>query len=94
MSRGTRTSVTVVRVSLEQNGFIGLGECTPTERYQQTAESIVAEIKSVQSQIEAGMSRESLQNILPNGSARNVLDCALWRLEAAYHSTHFGKKSA
>lgn len=33
--------------------------------------------------VEAGMNREQLGRMLPPGSARNALDCALWRLEAA-----------
>ncbi|MCA2015689.1 L-Ala-D/L-Glu epimerase [Vibrio tritonius] len=82
ISRGTRTAVTVVRVSLEQEGFVGLGECTPTPRYNETPESVVAQIQSVVPQLQEGISREALQNLLPAGSARNALDCALWRLEA------------
>ena len=82
ISRGTRTSVTVVRVSIEQDGFIGLGECTPTPRYDETPESVMAQLEQIAQEIRAGLSREALQARLPAGSARNVLDCALWRLES------------
>ena len=83
ISRGTRTAVTVIRVTLEQNGFIGRGECTPTPRYSETAESVHAQLEALQADIEAGLSRDALQTRLAAGSARNALDCALWRLNAA-----------
>lgn len=83
ISRGTRTSVTVVRVSIEEAGFIGLGECTPTARYNESVDSVVAQLNTVKTQIEAGVSNTQLQAILPAGSARNALDCALWRLTAS-----------
>lgn len=83
ISRSTRTSVTVVRVSIEQDGFIGLGECTPTAHYGETPESVMAQLSAVKSQIESGVSRQALQNLLGAGSARNAIDCALWRLQQA-----------
>lgn len=83
ISRGTRTAVTVIRVTLEQNGFIGRGECTPTPRYDETPESVNAELEALRADIEAGLSRLDLQSRLSAGSARNALDCALWRLDAA-----------
>ncbi|MFT4270656.1 MAG: L-Ala-D/L-Glu epimerase [Pantoea sp.] len=83
ISRGTRTAVTVIRVTLEQNGFIGRGECTPTPRYDETPESVNAELEAMRADIEAGLSRVDLQTRLHAGSARNALDCALWRLDAA-----------
>jgi L-alanine-DL-glutamate epimerase-like enolase superfamily enzyme len=42
----------------------------------------VAEIEGVRGQLESGLSRESLQDVLPAGAARNALDCALWDLDA------------
>jgi L-alanine-DL-glutamate epimerase-like enolase superfamily enzyme len=39
-------------------------------------------IEEVRSQVEAGLSRETLQDLLPPCGARNALDCALWDLEA------------
>ncbi|WP_261644092.1 N-acetyl-D-Glu racemase DgcA [Erwinia mallotivora] len=83
IARGTRTAVTVVRVTLEQQGFIGRGECTPTAHYHESADSVTAQLAAVQEDIENGLSREALQSRLLPGSARNALDCALWRLQAA-----------
>ena len=39
-------------------------------------------IESLRTRIEAGISRDSLQALLPPGGARNALDCALWEPEA------------
>jgi L-Ala-D/L-Glu epimerase len=89
ISRGTRTAVTVIRVTLEQNGFIGRGECTPTPRYDETPESVNAELELLRADIEAGLSRVDLQTRLHAGSARNALDCALWRLDAALTKQSF-----
>ncbi|QDX31736.1 N-acetyl-D-Glu racemase DgcA [Dickeya poaceiphila] len=83
ISRGTRTAVTVVRVTLEEHGFIGRGECTPTAHYQETADSVTRQLENVRQAVENGIGLEALQQSLPPGSARNALDCALWRLNAA-----------
>lgn len=83
IARGTRTAVTVVRVTLEENGFIGRGECTPTAHYQETPASVIQQLESVRQAVESGLSLAALQLALPPGSARNALDCALWRLKAA-----------
>lgn len=83
ISRGTRTAVTVVRVTLEERGFIGRGECTPTAHYQETPESVAAQLEAARQAVESGATLADLQRLLPPGSARNALDCALWRLNAA-----------
>ncbi|EIC85866.1 N-acetyl-D-Glu racemase DgcA [Serratia sp. M24T3] len=83
ISRGVRTAVTVVRVTLTEGQFVALGECTPTARYQESADSVCEQLENVRAQVEAGLSREALQQALPIGSARNALDCAMWRLDAA-----------
>ncbi|QEW30342.1 L-Ala-D/L-Glu epimerase [Erwinia billingiae] len=83
IARGTRTAVTVVRVTLEKQGFIGRGECTPTAHYHESAESVTAQLAAVQEEVENGLTLSELQSRLLPGSARNALDCALWRLDAA-----------
>jgi len=40
ISRGTRTAVTVVRISLTDGEFTAVGECTPTARYQESPERV------------------------------------------------------
>lgn len=83
IARGTRTAVAVIRVTLEQDGFIGRGECTPTPRYNESVESVHAQLNAIKDAIEGGLSRDALQTQLNAGAARNALDCALWRLDAA-----------
>ncbi|MFS7195187.1 N-acetyl-D-Glu racemase DgcA [Rahnella inusitata] len=83
ISRGTRTAVTVVRVTLTDGEFTATGECTPTAHYQESPESVCEQLELIRPQVEAGMNRDALQLALPIGSARNALDCAMWHLDAA-----------
>lgn len=83
IARGTRTTLDVVRVTLEEDGFIGFGESTPMPRFNESAESVSAQLSLLQPKVEAGLTREQLQSLLPAGAARNAIDCAYWRLEAA-----------
>jgi L-alanine-DL-glutamate epimerase-like enolase superfamily enzyme len=71
-----------VVVSLEKDGHVGCGEGEGVYYRQDTPELALKEIESLKTTIEAGISRESLQTLLPHGGARNALDCALWDLEA------------
>jgi L-alanine-DL-glutamate epimerase-like enolase superfamily enzyme len=43
---------------------------------------MVALIESQRTNIEAGIDREGLRQLLPPGGARNAVDCAMWDLEA------------
>ena len=77
ISRGSRTEAKVLTVRVTENGVTGWGECVPYARYNESLESVTAEIKSVSGPV----SRQGLYT-LPAGAARNALDCALWDLEA------------
>ncbi|TCV93044.1 N-acetyl-D-Glu racemase DgcA [Biostraticola tofi] len=83
ISRGARLAVTVVRVAIEQDGLCGWGECTPTARYQEYPDSVCEQLEAMRSEIEAGIDSQGLRLKMPPGSARNALDCALLRLDAA-----------
>jgi L-alanine-DL-glutamate epimerase-like enolase superfamily enzyme len=74
--------VDVVVVSLESDGKVGTGEGGGVYYNNDTAYSMMRQIDALREQIEAGISRTSLQELLPPGGARNALDCALWDLEA------------
>jgi L-alanine-DL-glutamate epimerase-like enolase superfamily enzyme len=78
ISRGSRTQAVVVRVVIQEDGVIGQGECVPYARYGETVESVIAQIQGLSLPI----NRDTLQNALPPGAARNAVDCALWDLEA------------
>ena len=82
IARGSRTHATVVTITLNKDGAIGRGECVPYARYNETAESVVAQLEAVRPQIGVGIDIATAQTLLPPGAARNALDCALWDLAA------------
>jgi L-alanine-DL-glutamate epimerase-like enolase superfamily enzyme len=86
IARGAQTVTTVVVVSLSDGEARGHGECEPQDHYGESVESVVAQIESVRSTLEGGISREDLLQILPAGAARNAVDCALWDMEAKRRS--------
>ena len=81
ISRGSKTHADTIIVEIEHRGVIGRGECVPYPRYGESLESVKAEIASVADKVEAGITREQLQDLLPPAAARNALDCAMWDLE-------------
>ncbi|OSQ50608.1 N-acetyl-D-Glu racemase DgcA [Marivita geojedonensis] len=78
ISRGSRTEAKVLTVRVTRDGVTGWGECVPYARYDETLESVEAQIRS----LPEGIERLALQEALPAGAARNAVDCALWDLEA------------
>lgn len=80
ISRGSRTETQIVVVTVSDGKHTGRGEAAPIRRYNQTPESVLAQIESLPTGND--LNRESLQNFLPPGAARNAVDCALWDLEA------------
>jgi len=76
ISRGSRTEAKVLTVKVEEDGYVGWGECVPYARYGETLENVTQLIESVKGTV----TREGLYT-LPAGAARNALDCALWDLE-------------
>jgi L-alanine-DL-glutamate epimerase-like enolase superfamily enzyme len=72
----------VVVAQVAEAPWAGRGEAVPYGRYDETVDSVLAQIESVRPRIEGGAGRAELQGLLPPGAARNALDCALWDLEA------------
>lgn len=70
----------MVVVSVNDGSQTGRGEAVPIKRYDQSVESVLAQIESVKRA--KALDRHRLQELLPAGAARNALDCALWDLEA------------
>lgn len=66
----------------DEQGLTGCAEAQGVYYFKDTPVTMRAQIESLRAQIEAGISREQLQDLLPAGGARNALDCALWDLEA------------
>ena len=83
ISRGSRSEASVVVVETEEEGFKGVGECTPYPRYGESLPSVMAQIMTLVPDLQKGLTREALQQRLSAGAARNAIDCALWSLEAA-----------
>jgi len=80
ISRGSRTEARVVVVTISDGQHVGRGEGVPIRRYNQTSDSVLAQIESVKR--EKNLDRQQLQKLLPAGAARNALDCGLWDLQA------------
>ena len=78
ISRGSRTEARVLTVRITRNGVTGWGECVPYARYDETLESVIAQINA----LDPNISRTALHSTLPAGAARNAVDCALWDLAA------------
>jgi L-Ala-D/L-Glu epimerase / N-acetyl-D-glutamate racemase len=80
ISRGSRTEACVITVNLIEGQYTGRGEGVPIARYNQSADSVLAQINSIASIV--ALNRDKVPQLLPPGAARNALDCALWDLEA------------
>ncbi|MGA7383416.1 MAG: dipeptide epimerase, partial [Methylocella sp.] len=78
ISRGAKTEAAVVVAAIEHGAWRGRGEGVPYARYGETVDSVLDQMGSVRSAIEAGADRVLLQTLLPPGAARNAIDCALW----------------
>ncbi|MCH8488755.1 MAG: dipeptide epimerase [Oceanicaulis sp.] len=74
--------VDLVVCTLTRAGKTGRGEATGVYYHAETGAGMLAQIEAVRGQIEAGLTREALQDVLPAGGARNAVDCAMWDLEA------------
>ncbi|AML51285.1 N-acetyl-D-Glu racemase DgcA [Falsihalocynthiibacter arcticus] len=78
ISRGSRTHAHVLTVRIQDGEHQGWGECVPYARYGETLENVTALIEGLKTPVD----RNSLQEMLPAGAARNAVDCALWDLDA------------
>lgn len=78
ISRGSRTEARVLTVRVTDGAHKGWGECVPYARYDETLDSVEAQIAA----LPQGVTRAALADLLPAGAARNAVDCALWDLEA------------
>lgn len=77
ISRGSRTEANVLTVSLSDGRHRGWGECVPYARYGESLQSVTDQVKNLPEEFD----RDTLQELLPAGAARNAVDCALWDLE-------------
>jgi L-alanine-DL-glutamate epimerase-like enolase superfamily enzyme len=82
ISRGSKTAAEVITCTICENGHRGRGECVPYARYGETMASVRGAIEAVEAEIARGIGRAELAGLMPAGSARNAVDCALFDLEA------------
>lgn len=83
ISRGTQTHALALLVTLvDADGRSGRGEAYGIPYEGETPQSMRDQIETVRPRIEAGVSRETLLELLPHGGARCAIDLALWDLEA------------
>nr|WP_063572021.1 dipeptide epimerase [Luteibacter rhizovicinus] len=78
----TFTAFEAVVVSLRDGDLVGRGEGLGVYYKNDMPDAMLAQIEALRPLIEAGLTRQELQHVLPAGGARNALDCALWDLEA------------
>jgi L-alanine-DL-glutamate epimerase-like enolase superfamily enzyme len=60
----------------------GRGEAAGVYYLGDDQDRMLATIEEVRPEIESGLSRDRLQQLLPACGARNALDCALWELDS------------
>lgn len=81
-AHGVETTVNVVVAEISDVESRGRGEAVPLQRYGETIDSVVAALEAMKGAIYSGLNRDTLQNALPPGAARNALDCAFWDMDA------------
>lgn len=69
-------AVQVIQVTLDDRAHVGRGECRPYPRYNQSPESVKADLESVRHLIEAGDIDTALLDLASCGAARNALEAA------------------
>ncbi|EMD82812.1 N-acetyl-D-Glu racemase DgcA [Pacificimonas flava] len=82
ISRGVKTAIDVVTVTITEGSHAGHGEGVPYPRYGESVEASLEQVHAVRSAIEGGADRLQLLELMPAGAARNAVDCALWDLQA------------
>jgi len=81
-ARGGEIAADVVLVEISDNDSRGRGECVPMRRFGESADSVVAALNAMKGAVSSGLHRETLQQAMPPGAARNALDCAFWAIDA------------
>jgi len=76
ISRSTVTDVEVIQIELVDGQYIGRGECRPYPRYNQTPESVSAELETVRTDIVNGTLDAALEKLRGKSAANNVLSSA------------------
>jgi L-Ala-D/L-Glu epimerase len=70
-----------------ESSMVGRGEAAGVYYLHDDQDHMLATVEEVRGEVEAGLSREDLQKLLPACGARNALDCALWELDSRLAGT-------
>ena len=82
-SRDAQLSRATVQVAIaDGGGHIGRGEGCGVSYAGETGETMLAQIEAVRGEVERGINRHELLDLLGPGGARAALDAGLWDLEA------------
>ncbi|MEM0911702.1 MAG: dipeptide epimerase [Pseudomonadota bacterium] len=81
ISRGAKTQVNAIRVTIESGGAVGVGEAVPYSRFNETIEGSIDDIRRALNAISEIPTRQDLLQTMRPTAARNALDAALWDLE-------------
>jgi len=76
ISRSSVRAVQVIQVELSDGKQTGQGECRPYPRYNQTPDSVTAELESVRTYVENGELEAALEELQSKSAARNALSSA------------------
>ncbi|MEM9880471.1 MAG: dipeptide epimerase, partial [Pseudomonadota bacterium] len=82
IARGSKDAADVVVCTLSQDGHVGRGECVPYARYNESVDSVIAQIKAFESKAANGFTHASVERLMPPGAARFAVDAAAWDLSA------------
>src|SRR5215472_16362845 len=82
ISRGSKITADVVVAELHDGDSHGRGECVPYAHYGESVDSVFEALEAMKGAVFSGLNRESLQEAMPPGAARNALDAAFWDLDA------------
>ena len=80
--RGAETAIDVVLVEIADGDSRGRAECVPMRRFGESIDSVLATLDAMKAAVSAGLARDTLQQAMPPGAARNALDCAFWAIDA------------
>jgi L-Ala-D/L-Glu epimerase len=67
---------------IAEGDCVGRGEAAGVYYLGDDQQHMLQTVEKVRRQIEEGLSREDLQQLLPPCGGRNAIDCALWELES------------
>lgn len=84
IARGAKQFVDVLLVAVGDGQHIGYGEGTAIYYRGETAEKCLDQVERIIDELTAHdvvTARMLLQSLMPQGAARNAIDCALWDLE-------------